>query len=236
MFFKHYSALTQVKPAQAAIVLIVTTVFLQITACSTVRVIDSDVTAFSKAAIAPGSTYRFERLPSQQVDAARQDQIEAMVQAALDKVKLQRVGDAPGSPAARYSVQLTLTMQTQDRSYYWDDWGYRPIGSLGVVGVPGVLGGGAGSVSVTIGSGPYWSGWGGTPYGYAHLAPPYYVRDIALLLRDTTSNQLVYETRARHEGPWADSAAVLPAMLEAALQGFPTPPAGPRQVRVEIPR
>ena len=208
MFFKHYSALTQVKPAQAAIVLIVTTVFLQITACSTVRVIDSDVTAFSKAAIAPGSTYRFERLPSQQVDAARQDQIEAMVQAALDKVKLQRVGDAPGSPAARYSVQLTLTM----------------------------LGGGAGSVSVTIGSGPYWSGWGGTPYGYAHLAPPYYVRDIALLLRDTTSNQLVYEMRARHEGPWADSAAVLPAMLDAALQGFPTPPAGPRQVRVEIPR
>jgi predicted small secreted protein len=232
MFYKRFSALTQVKHAQAAIVLIAVAVLL-LSGCSTTRVIDSDVTAFSKAAIAPGSTYRFERLPSQQVDTKRQDQIEAMVQAALDKVKLQRVGDAPGSPKARYSVQLTLAMQARDRSYYWDDRSYRPIGSIGVIGVPG---GGAGSVSVTIGSGPYWSGWGGYPYGYTYPAPPYYVRDIAMLLRDTTSNQVVYETRARHEGPWADSAAILPAMLDAALQGFPTPPAGPRQVRVEIPR
>ena len=233
MFYKRFSAITLVNKAQAAILLIAFFILLQLTGCSTVRVIDSDVTAFSKAAIAPGSTYRFERLPSQQVDTQRQDQIEAMVQAALDKVKLQRVGDAPGSPAARYSVQLTLTMQAQERSAYWDDWGYRPIGSIGVIGVPG---GSAGSVSVTIGSGPYWSGWGGYPYGYAYPAPPYYVRDIALLLRDTTSSQVVFETRARHEGPWADSAAILPAMLNAALQGFPTPPSGPRQVRVEIPR
>jgi hypothetical protein len=233
MFYKRFSAVTQVISAQAAILFIACVILALLTGCSTVRVIDSDVTAFSKAAIAQGSTYRFERLPSQQVDAARQDQIETMVQAALDKVKLQRVGDAPGSPAARYSVQLALTMQAQDRSYYWDDWGYRPIGSIGVIGVPG---GGAGSVSVTIGSGPYWSGWGGYPYGYAYLAPPYYVRDVALLLRDTTSNQVVFETRARHEGPWGDSAAILPAMLDAALQGFPTPPAGLRQVRVEIPR
>ena len=233
MFYKRFSAITLVYKAQAAILLIAFFILLQLTGCSTVRVINSDVAAFSKAAIALGSTYRFERLPSQQVDTQRQDQIEAMVQAALDKVKLQRVGDAPGSPAARYSVQLTLTMQAQERSAYWDDWGYRPIGSIGVIGVPG---GSAGSVSVTIGSGPYWSGWGGYPYGYAYPAPPYYVRDIALLLRDTTSSQVVFETRARHEGPWADSAAILPAMLNAALQGFPTPPSGPRQVRVEIPR
>ncbi len=233
MFYKRFSAVALVNNAQTAILLIAFVILLQLTGCSTVRVIDSDVTAFSKAAIAPGSTYRFERLPSQQADTQRQDQIEAMVQAALDKVKLQRVGDAPGSPAARYSVQLTLTMQAQERSAYWDDWGYRPIGSIGVIGVPG---GSAGSVSVTIGSGPYWSGWGGYPYGYAYPAPPYYVRDIALLLRDTTSSQVVFETRARHEGPWADSAAILPAMLNAALQGFPTPPSGPRQVRVEIPR
>ena len=233
MLYKRFSALILVNPARAAILLIAEVTVLLLTGCSTVRVIDSDVTTFSKAAIAPGSTYRFERLPSQQVDTQRQDQIEAMVQDALDKVALQRVGDAPGSPAARYSVQLTLTMQAQERSAYWDDWGYRPIGSIGVIGVPGA---GAGSVSVTIGSGPYWAGWGGTPYGYAYLAPPYYVRDIALLLRDTTSNQVVYETRARHEGPWADSAAILPAMLDAALQGFPAPPAGPRQIRIEIPR
>jgi len=46
----------------------------------------------------------------------------------------------------------------------------------------------------------------------------------------------VFETRATHDGPWADSAQILPAMLAAALQGFPHPPAGVRRVDIEIPR
>jgi len=47
---------------------------------------------------------------------------------------------------------------------------------------------------------------------------------------------VVFETRATHDGPWADSAQILPAMLQAALQGFPAPPAGMRRVNMEIPR
>jgi len=46
----------------------------------------------------------------------------------------------------------------------------------------------------------------------------------------------VFESRASHDGPWSDSQAVVPAMLDAALQGFPNPPSGTRQVGVEIPR
>jgi hypothetical protein len=47
---------------------------------------------------------------------------------------------------------------------------------------------------------------------------------------------VLYETRATHDGIWADARAVLPAMLAAALQGFPVPPAGTRRVNIEIPR
>jgi hypothetical protein len=64
---------------------------------------------------------------------------------------------------------------------------------------------------------------------------PYYKRELSLVLRDAKSNAVVYETRARNEGRWSDSAAIFPAMLDAALQGFPQPPAGPRRVDVQIP-
>ena len=47
---------------------------------------------------------------------------------------------------------------------------------------------------------------------------------------------VVFESHASHDGIWPDSEAVLAAMLDAALQGFPTPPAGARQVNIEIPR
>jgi len=44
----------------------------------------------------------------------------------------------------------------------------------------------------------------------------------------------VYESRAISEGPYYDNAAILPAMFTAAMQGFPNPPAGPRQVNVVV--
>ena len=42
--------------------------------------------------------------------------------------------------------------------------------------------------------------------------------------------------RAAHDGRWNSSPALWTAMLDAALQGFPAPPAGVRQVNIEIPR
>ncbi|NJM43326.1 MAG: hypothetical protein HC858_03945 [Brachymonas sp.] len=65
---------------------------------------------------------------------------------------------------------------------------------------------------------------------------PWYVREVMVLIRDTSSNAIVYETRAKHEGRWADDDLVLPAMVKAALQGFPKPPEGVRNVNIEIPR
>ena len=36
-------------------------------------------------------------------------------------------------------------------------------------------------------------------------------------------------------GPWADSARLLPTLFDSALQGYPTPPGGPRKVVIELP-
>ena len=54
-------------------------------------------------------------------------------------------------------------------------------------------------------------------------------------MRELPSNQVVYETRARNDGPYSDSRAVLPVMFQAALQGFPTPPPGERRVDITLP-
>ena len=55
-------------------------------------------------------------------------------------------------------------------------------------------------------------------------------------MRDLTTQKVVFETRAVHDGVWSDGLAVLPAMLDSALLGFPQPPAGVRRINVEIPR
>jgi hypothetical protein len=65
---------------------------------------------------------------------------------------------------------------------------------------------------------------------------PYYRREVQLLVRRLSDGQLVFESRANHDGRWSDDLAVLPAMFEAALRGFPNPPQGVRRVDVEIPR
>ena len=65
---------------------------------------------------------------------------------------------------------------------------------------------------------------------------PYYRREIAIGVRRLPDAQVVFESRARHDGRWSDDDAVLPAMVQAALQGFPVAPAGLRRVVIEIPR
>ena len=66
--------------------------------------------------------------------------------------------------------------------------------------------------------------------------PRYYWRQVSLLIRDLRSAQVVYETHAEHDGPWADSETIFPAMLDAALKDFPNPPPGLRRINIEIPR
>lgn len=189
---------------------------LFMTGCSTVRLVDSDVTAFygwKAAPPAPGTPYRFERLPSQQAVGSQQDLVEG-----LTRTSLAKVGMELNSPVARYSVQVVVNTQVVERYPYdspYDGFGF---------GMPGVfVGGGNRGASVGL-SFPM------------RFSEPYYKRDLTLLMRDLGSNQVVFETRALHDGVWGDTLAVLPAMLDSALRGFPQPPPGTRRVNVETPR
>ena len=199
--------LAHILRAQAAILSIA---ILFLTGCAGMRIVDSDVTAFSAwtaAPPAPGTRYKFERLPSQTA-ALQQDQIEALATTSLSKV-----GMALSPIEARYSVQVLLTTEQL--------WRYSS-GGFGGVGSFGGFGGGRGaSIGLSF---------------PLNLGEPYYKRSVSLFVRDLTTQKVVFETRAVHDGVWSDGLAVLPAMLDSALLGFPQPPAGVRRINVEIPR
>lgn len=187
--------------------------------CSTARLVDSDVTAFSRwsaAPPAPGTPYRFERLPSQQTFAAQQDQVEALARTALAKVGLDL-----NPTVARYSVQVLLATLVLERSPY----GGPAYGGFGFPMTGVFMGGGSRGTSLGLGM--------SFPLRFPE---PFFKRELSILMRELSTGQIVFETRAVHDGVWSDTLAVLPAMLDAALTGFPQPPPGTRRVNVEIPR
>ncbi|MDB5886202.1 MAG: hypothetical protein JWR74_2373 [Polaromonas sp.] len=187
--------------------------------CSGLQVVETNVTAFhnwTAAPPGPGTAYRFERLPSQQAVGGYQDGVEELTRIALAKVGMERSLAAP-----RFSVQVRVTTQASERQAYG----------------PGYYDGfGFGSPGIFLGGGNRGAGFGlSFPLGMASPSP-YFRRDVTLLVRDLASNQIVFESRALNDGVQSESPAVLPAMLDAALQGFPQPPPGSRRVTVQIPR
>jgi hypothetical protein len=185
--------------------------------CAMPRMIDSDVQSFTAAvpAVRP-ALYRFERLPSQ-ANTPQQDSLETLAAAALAKVGLTPAplvsgaisGTAAAAPSARYAVQVSAQVTTMVSPYG------SPI------------------------AGGWWGRhegrhWGGMGLGL-DLEPSWYRHAVRLLLRDSATGQLAYETTASFDGPWFDSANLLPVILDAALQGYPNPPQGPRKVVIELP-
>jgi len=184
-----------------------------LTGCAGVRLIDTQVqTSTAGAPIQLDAGYRFERLPSQSEAPAQTEQVERLTQQALAGIGLVLDIDHP-----RYGVLLGVRMQ----SYLADAWG-RPLGAAS----SGIYG------NVMIGMG---SGTGGMlGWGMRFPPPTLYRHELSLILRDLHSGEMVYETRALHDGPWADTLNLLPALLEAALQDFPNPPNGIRQIKIEL--
>lgn len=182
--------------------------------CTSVRLVDSDVQSFSQLRAMPTlPTYGFERLPSQQMQGAQQSAIEAQAARALAKVGLRQDTLAPF-----YRVQVHARTDRYLPSSWYDPWG----------GWDGWGGWGVGA------------GWGGGGFygGLSMRFPPptQYRREVTLILREAVSGTVVYETHAVHEGIWSDNPAVFAALFDAALSGFPLPPAGPRRIHTEIPR
>lgn len=188
-----------------------------LTGCATSWVVDSNVKSFSSlGTVPPGATYRFDRLPSQQADGARQDSLEAMAGAALDKVGLRR-DDANPQYNAQIGARVTAGLSPWADPWLYDGpWGYGWGGGYGYYGRRW-----------------YGGGWYGGP-ALAPPANPWYEREVSIVLREAGSNRVVYETRARNDGPYTSSAAILPVMFQAALQGFPNPPQGERRVNIEL--
>lgn len=174
--------------------------------CATGYLLDNEVQSFSGLTAVPAQpTYRFERLPSQQ--GLGQTQLEALADPALHRAGLRRDDANP-----RYSVQVSGRIQQilSPWASPWDGWG-------------------------AFGFGHHHRGIGfGFGGPFPRMESPWYQRDVAVIVRELASNRVVYETRATNAGPWMDSGTVFAAMFDAALQGFPTPPPGPRVVNIQV--
>lgn len=159
-------------------------------------------------------TYRFERLPSQREGGSAEDQnrLEAWTRTVLETHGW-TVAEAPAN--APWRVQVTATTVRNARSPWddpWPSWRFRG--------------------QVVAGNGYfYWS-----PMFVVPMDMPWYQRKVAVVIRDAASGRVVYETRAGHEGRWNGTPALWQAMLQAALNGFPVPPSGSRQVDIDLPR
>lgn len=186
---------------------------LLLAGCAGPYTLDNTVRSFSQIASLPApATYRFERLPSQH--GPQHAQLEALADAALNAAGLRRDDASP-----RYAVQVNARAERMVSPFAvahfadpWDRYGW--------------------------GFGHAWGWhrhWG---FGLGHrlpMEPSWYHREVDVIVRDLRNdNRVVYESRAVNEGPYVDAAKVLPAMFTAAMQGFPNPPPGPRQVAVQV--
>jgi hypothetical protein len=194
--------------------LLIVVCLLWLSGCSGMRLVDTDVNSFATMPlVAPGASYSFQRLLSQQAQAERQSALEALVERALAPLGLKR-DDAQ----AQYSVEVNATVRVDppalwERPFFgWSGW---------IMGGP-MHGGNA--VIVT-----------GAPL-FPVSEPPFFRRQLDLFIRDLSSMQVVFETHASHDGRWSDNAAIFSAMLQAALKDFPQAPLGLRRINIEIPR
>ena len=183
--------------------------------CGGMRIVDSDVDAVAPAgqALKMPDSYRFERTSLQQTRPQQSAAIEALAEPVLSRFGLRR-DDA----AAQYAVQVDYLMSFWPRA----PWDY-PLNSPNRLRPPFPTLGPYGPVlqHVSMPFEPYF---------------PYYEREIVVVVRRLADNQVVFQTRGKHDGRWNDDANILPVMFEAALADFPNPPPGLRRIVIEIPR
>ncbi len=179
--------------------------------CASTYRMDNTVQSFSSLSAVPAQAgYRYERLPSQMNDPA-QPRLEAVADGALARAGLRRDDSSPAFTVQVWNrMQYAVSPWAQPRWGGWSGWGWGSHQGAGLgVGIGFPIGG---------------------------IDSPWYQREVGLILREAGSGRVVYETHAFHEGYWIDPARAWPAMLDAALQGFPRPPPGVRRVDVTLTR
>lgn len=192
---------------------------LVLTGCAGVRTLNNDVSSYGPwPADRKPATYAFERLPSQQERAAQQKLVEDAARGALESA-----GFTPAAKAeeAQVKVLVGVRVGSSDRWPYYDPF-WRNV-SVGY------------SFGYYRGFGrPRWGFGVGSGFGYGYGNWPQYEREVALLIRDQKTGQLLYEARASNNGASSAIDALLPAMFTAALKDFPAGGPNPRSVNVEL--
>lgn len=204
--------------------------------CASVFLVDNQVQSYARWADRPTPSgavspipqapqvYRFDRLPSQQDSrsGAGQDELERLASIALAKV-----GWTPAAPGvtAPWSVEVSGGTLRLPRAPWESPY-------------DGYWGGGFGAGFGFPGRDYVVTGTGQIIYAplFLRMDTPYYKREVSVVIRHAASGRVVYETRAAHDGRWNSSNPLWSAMLDAALRDFPAPPAGLRQVNIEVPR
>lgn len=179
--------------------------------CATTGTLDSEVTSFSQwPAERRITTFSFERLPSQQADGERQQQLETAARPAFLRAGFREV-----APSAKpdVTVQVGLRTSRDAQPEFWDDPFFFP------------------------GPWPYarhgrgaWGGWGYPPM--MSYRSPRYDHAVLVLLRDAASGKPLYETHASFMSYGGLDLDTLAALFDAAMKDFPQPAISPRQVRV----
>ena len=185
--------------------------------CASVYLVDNQVQSFARWSDAAPSVpaapqaYRFERLPSQMSNSTAQTTLERLSAEALATVGWT---PAPEGGTAPWRVQVSASTVTLPRA----PWESAPSPWRR-----------ADRVVTADGKVVYMP-------RFMEIESPFYQRKVSLVIRDAASGRVVYETQAAHDGRWGGSEPLWGAMLNAALQGFPQAPEGPRQVNIEVPR
>ena len=178
--------------------------------CASFDHLTADVATFGQwPAKHSGGSYAFDRLPSQQAQSAAVQALEAAAAPALAKTGLRPVA-VGGTPDLL--VQVGARVNRTERSA-WDD----PMWWQGGFGVW---------------RNSAWRGYGWT--GTLRREPPRYEREVAVLIRERSSGQPLFETRASSEGFSSRTAPLLAPMFAAALADFPRLHNEPRRVTVPL--
>ncbi|MBB1162238.1 DUF4136 domain-containing protein [Aquariibacter albus] len=192
--------------------------------CATLNQVQVEVSSHGDwpAGRTPGS-YAIERLPSQQTDLAAQQALEDAARPALSLAGFKEV------PAEQAELLVQLASRSQKvvtPDPFYPGWGGPFYGGYGYPWWrgPGVYVGGA------YGSRYYRGSSIGLGFGPELTQTQ---RETAVLIRDRSSQKVIFETRARLLGGSSDR--VVPLMFEAALKDFPQAAPGPRTLTLQLP-
>ena len=199
---------------------------LLLSGCNSMRIIESQVqtstqwpVTASQSAAPAKAFFRLDRLPADVNN----------LQAGWAEVELEAALAPLGWTRNDTQAQYTIWIGVRAAEFIADPWG-RPVRGPWV-----------NRFNISIGSGyrPHGIGWGlGMNSGMrAGFPPPSgYAQEVSIIIRDLQTSNVVYQTKALHEGPWSDHPNIWRPMISAALQGFPNPSVLNRRVDTTIAR